>query len=282
MDFVKLNNGLEIPQLGFGVCRIPDLSECQQVVEKAIETGYRLIDTAAIYQNESAVGRAMKQSGVGREKLFLTSKLWIEDFGYQETLQAFDETLVKLQTDYLDLYLLHYPFGDIFGSWKALTELYRQGRIRAIGVSNFPNDRLFDLLVNSEVIPAVNQLQTHPFLQRKYERKFLQEKQISLEAWSPFAVGRDNIFSHPVLVTIASRHQKSVAQVILRWHLQRGTIVIPKTVQPKRMQENFSVWDFQLNPEELSAIAQLDQQDQTQTTALAEIDDRIRIQSKFI
>src|SRR5512141_2844018 len=222
MQNVKLNNGVEIPILGFGVFQITDSSKCERSVIEAIQTGYSHIDTAASYQNEEAVGRGIKHSGVAREKLFITTKLWIQSTGYENTLKAFERSLKRLQLDYVDLYLIHQPFGDVYGEWRAMEELYQQGKIKAIGVSNFQPDRIMDLIIHNKIAPAVNQIEVNPFQQQIETQKFLQENSVQVEAWAPFAEGRNNIFQNEFLLSIAAKHQKSVAQVILRWLLQRG------------------------------------------------------------
>ncbi len=259
MENIVLNNGVEIPALGFGVFQIADHKECEQTVLQALETGYRLIDTAAAYHNEEAVGSAIKQSGVSREKLFVTTKLWIQDAGYENTLRAFEKSLAKLQLEYLDLYLIHQPFGDVYGAWRAMEELYRQGRIKAIGVSNFQPDRLMDLVMHHEVAPAVNQIETHPFCQQIEAQKFLNENNIQMESWGPFAEGKNNIFTNGLLTSIGHTHGKTVAQVILRWLIQRHIVAIPKSVRKERMIENFNVFDFTLSADDMEAIATLDQ-----------------------
>lgn len=260
MENIVLNNGVEIPALGFGVFQIADHKECEQTVLQALETGYRLIDTAAAYHNEEAVGSAIKQSGVSREKLFVTTKLWIQDAGYENTLRAFDKSLAKLQLEYLDLYLIHQPFGDVYGAWRAMEELYRQGRIKAIGVSNFQPDRLMDLVMHHEVAPAVNQIETHPFCQQIEAQKFLNENNIQMESWGPFAEGKNSIFTNERLISIGHTHGKTVAQVILRWLIQRHIVAIPKSVRKERMIENFNVFDFTLSAKDMEAIATLDQE----------------------
>src|SRR6266480_1512403 len=228
MKHIVLNNGVELPILGFGVFQVSDLEVCEQSVYDAIRTGYRLIDTAASYGNEEAVGKAIKRGGVPREELFVTTKLWISDAGYESTRKAFERSLQRLQLDYLDLYLIHQPYGDVYGSWRAMQELYKEGRIRAIGVSNFRPDRVMDLIVHNEVVPAVNQVETHPFNQQIETQKFLQEQNVQHESWGPFAEGRNNIFRNELLLSIAGKYGKSVAQVILRWLTQRQIVVIPK------------------------------------------------------
>lgn len=258
MKYVKLNNGVKMPMLGFGVCRIDDLKECEEVVLNAIQEGYRLIDTAAIYGNEIAVGNAIMRSHINREELFITSKLWIDDNSYEGAKKAFQDSLKKLQLDYIDLYLIHRPIGDYYGAYKALSELYKEGKIKAIGVSNFYIEQLMDLILFQEVKPVVNQIQCHPFQQRKEELHFLKENDIQLEAWSPFAVGQNHIFQNEILTMIAKKYDKSVAQIILRWHIQRGIVVIPKSVQRDRMKENMDIWNFQLSKEDMKLINQLD------------------------
>jgi 2,5-diketo-D-gluconate reductase A len=255
---ITLNNGVKMPLLGFGVFQVPDLEECERSVSEALQAGYRLIDTAAAYGNEEAVGRAIKRDSVPREELFVTTKLWISDAGYESTKQAFERSLQRLQLDYLDLYLIHLPFGDVYGSWRAMQELYRAGRIRAIGVSNFQPDRIMDLIVHNEVIPAVNQIETHPFNQQIETQKFLQENGVQIESWGPFAEGKNNLFANEILVSIAGKYNKSVAQVVLRWLTQRGVVAIPKSVRQERIVENFNIFDFELSPEDMDAIATLD------------------------
>jgi len=258
MHTIKLNNGIEMPVLGFGVFQVPDAAQCEQAVVDAIESGYRLIDTAASYMNEGAVGNAIEKSGIAREELFITTKLWVQDAGYEKTKAAFQKSLEKLQLDYLDLYLIHQPYGDVFGSWKAMQELYKEGKIRAIGVSNFHPDRLIDLITNSGFTPAINQIETHPFHQQIETQKFLQENGVQIESWGPFAEGKNGIFQNEVLKAIGSMHNKTVAQIILRWLIQRGVVVIPKSVRKERMVENFSVFDFELSAEDMDYIAGLD------------------------
>jgi 2,5-diketo-D-gluconate reductase A len=257
MQTVKLNNGVEMPILGFGVYQIPDQKECETSVSLAIEAGYRSIDTASAYMNESAVGNAIKGSGVKREELFVTTKVWIQDAGYENTIKAFEKSLRRLQVDYLDLYLIHQPYGDVYGSWRAMEDLYEQRKIRAIGVSNFYPDRIMDLIVHNKIVPAVNQVETHPFFQQVETQKFLEENGVQIESWSPFAQDK-NIFKNPVLASIAAKHKKSVAQVILRWLTQRGVVVIPKSVSKQRIVENINIFDFELASEDIDAISQLD------------------------
>lgn len=258
MKTVILNNGVEMPLLGFGVFQVTDADVCDASVYEAIQTGYRLIDTAAAYGNEEAVGNAIRRAGVSREALFVTTKLWVQDAGYERARQAFERSLQRLQLDYLDLYLIHQPFGDVYGAWRAMEELYREGRIRAIGVSNFQPDRLMDLIVHNQVVPAVNQIETHPFNQQIETQQFLQENNVQIESWGPFAEGKNNIFQNELLRSIADKHQKTVAQIILRWLTQRSVVAIPKTVRRERMEENFNVFDFELSPEDMAAIATLD------------------------
>ena len=255
---VTLNNGVKMPLLGFGVFQIPDAEECERSVSKALSAGYRLIDTAAAYGNEEAVGQAIKRSGVARDELFITTKLWIQDAGEGSTRKAFERSLERLGLEYLDLYLIHQPFGDVYGAWRDMEDLYRDGRIRAIGVSNFQPDRLMDLIVHNDVVPAVNQIETHPFNQQLETQTFLQENNVQLEAWGPFAEGKHDIFNNALLASIAEKYQKSAAQVILRWLTQRGVVAIPKSVRKARIEENFSVFDFELSPEDMAAVATLD------------------------
>ena len=258
MQKVVLNNGLAMPILGFGVFQMTDLEECERCVYDAIRIGYRLIDTAASYENEEAVGKGVKRSGVSRQEVFVTTKLWLADAGYGNTKRAFDRSLRRLGLDYLDLYLIHQPYGDVYGSWRAMEELYREGRIRAIGVSNFHPDRLMDLILHNEVTPAVNQIETHPFHQQVETQKLLQENNVQIESWGPFAEGKNNIFHNDVLRSVGGKYGKSVAQVILRWLTQRGVVAIPKSVRKERIAENFNVFDFELSAEDMAAIVTLD------------------------
>lgn len=258
MQKVILNNGVEMPILGFGVYQMNDLEECERSVYDALTTGYRLIDTAAAYQNEEAVGRAIKRSGVPREELFVTTKLWIQDAGYESAREAFGRSLKRLGLDYLDLYLIHQPFGDVYGSWRAMEELYREGRARAIGVSNFHPDRVMDLIAHNKVAPAVNQIETHPFHQQIETQKFLREQGVQIESWGPFAEGRNDLFRNELLLSVGGKYDKSVAQVVLRWLIQRGVVVIPKSVRRERIVENFNVFDFELSGEDMDSIAALD------------------------
>lgn len=247
-----------MPILGFGVFQVKDLAECERSVVDAIEAGYRLIDTAQSYMNEDAVGKAIKRSDVPREDLFITTKLWIQSDGYKGTTKAFESSLRKLQLEYLDLYLIHQPFGDVYGEWRAMEELYQQGKVRAIGVSNFQPDRLMDLMIHNKVIPAVNQIEVNPFNQQIDAHKFLVENNIQTEAWAPFAEGRNDIFKNQVLVSIADKYNKSVAQIILRWVTQRGIVALSKSVRKERMSENLNVLDFELSHDEMNSIATID------------------------
>ncbi|MGF9889540.1 aldo/keto reductase [Priestia megaterium] len=258
MQKVILDNGVEMPILGFGVFQMNDENECEQAVYDALMAGYRLIDTAASYQNEKEVGRAIKRSGVPREELFITTKLWVQDTGYEKTKNAFAKSLERLQLDYIDLYLIHQPFGDVYGSWRAMEELYREGKIKAIGVSNFYPDRLIDLITHNEIVPAVNQVETHPFCQQVESAQLMKENNVQIESWAPFAEGKNDIFQNELLVSIAEKYNKSVAQVILRWLTQRGVVVIPKSVRKERIIENFNIFDFELSQEDMEKIAKLD------------------------
>ncbi len=258
MKTVKLNNGIEMPILGFGVYQIPDASECERSVIDAIETGYRSIDTAAAYMNEEAVGKAIKKSGVPREELFITTKLWVQDAGYEKAKKAFELSLKKLALDYIDLYLIHQPYGDVHGAWRAMEELCREGKIRAIGVSNFHPDRVMDLIVCNNIVPAINQIETHPFCQQTENQQFLGENKVQIESWGPFAEGRNNLFSNELLATIGQKYNKTVAQVVLRWLIQRGVVAIPKSVKRERIAENFNIFDFELSVADMEAILTLD------------------------
>ena len=257
MEHRILNNGVKMPVLGFGVYQVEE-TVCEQCVCDAIAAGYRSIDTASAYLNERAVGRAIRRSGVPREELFITTKLWVQDAGYESTKRAFAKSLERLQLDYFDLYLIHQPFGDVYGSWRAMEELYREGAVRAIGVSNFQPDRLVDLILHNEVVPAVNQVETHPFCQQAEAAAVMASEGVQIESWAPFAEGRNNLFGNGTLVSLAAKYRKSVAQVVLRWLIQRGVVVIPKSVRPERMAENIDVFDFHLAPEDMDLIATLD------------------------
>lgn len=255
---VTLNNGLNIPALGFGVWQIEDQELCENSVKTAIEVGYKMIDTAAIYQNEKAVGEAIKKGGVDRESLFITSKLWVQDAGYESAKLAFQRTLDRLQLDYLDLYLIHWPFGDILGSWKAMEELYKEGKIKAIGVSNFPIEKLKELEAVATVTPAVNQVELHPIFQQKELRAYHAKHNIVTQPWSPLGQGNDELFNQKDLKAIADKYGKTVPQVIIRWHLQEGFVVFPKSATPARIKSNFEVFDFELTEEELNQVRALD------------------------
>ena len=258
METVKLNNGVEMPKLGFGVFQVTDLDQCEQAVVDAIDSGYRLIDTAAAYQNEAAVGRAIKRSGVDRKELFITSKLWVSDANYERAQKGIEQSLNNLGLDYLDLYLLHQPYGDVVGAWRALEEAYKAGKIRAIGVSNFYGDQLKNLELSNEVKPAINQIEVNPWYQQKSEVDFAQSDDIQVEAWAPFAEGKHEILTNKVIAEIANKYGKSNGQVILRWLLQRGIVVIPKSVHKNRMAENINVFDFELKSDEINALNNLD------------------------
>lgn len=258
MQKVTLNNGVEMPILGLGVYQIEDAVQCEDTVYEALKIGYRSIDTAAAYRNEEAVGRAIKRSGVPREELFVTTKLWVQDEGYDGTMKAFASSLERLQMDYLDLYLIHQPFGDVYGSWRAMEELHHEGKIRAIGVSNFQPDRLVDLILHNKVVPAINQMETNPFCQQVEYSTLMKEYGVQIESWAPFAEGRNNLFQNEVLASLAEKHERSVAQVVLRWLIQRGVVVIPKSVRRERLGENFNVFDFELSDEDMKMIASLD------------------------
>jgi Aldo/keto reductases, related to diketogulonate reductase len=258
MQSVILNNGVEMPILGFGVYQMNDQKECKDSVAEALRAGYRSVDTAAAYGNEKAVGLAIAESAIPRKELFVTTKLWVQDAGYESAKKAFEKSLKNLELDYLDLYLIHQPFGDVYGAWRAMEELYREGRVRAIGVSNFQNDRLIDLIIHNSVVPAVNQIETHPFCQQKESEAFHKENGVQTESWGPFAEGRDGLFGNETLRSIGTRHGKTVAQVVLRWLIQRGIVAIPKSVHPHRIAENFNVFDFVLSDGDMKAIETLD------------------------
>jgi diketogulonate reductase-like aldo/keto reductase len=258
MQTVTLNNGVKMPIIGFGVYQVPDAEECEDSVYEALMAGYRLIDTASGYLNEEAVGRAIKRSGIPREELFITTKLWVQDADYKRAKLAFSKSLKKLQLDYLDLYLIHQPFGDYYGAWRAMEDLYREGKIKAIGVSNFLPDRLMDLIMHNEIVPAVNQVETHPFYQQTENGAFMKEQGVQHQSWAPFAEGRGNLFGNEVLTSIASKHNKSVAQVVLRWLVQHEVVVIPKSVKKERIVENFNIFDFELSADDIEQISTLD------------------------
>ncbi|MBY0215459.1 aldo/keto reductase [Paenibacillus illinoisensis] len=258
MQTVTLNNGVKMPIIGFGVYQVPDAEECENAVYEALMAGYRLIDTASGYLNEEAVGRAIKRSGIPREELFITTKLWVQDASYESAKLAFNKSLNKLQLDYLDLYLIHQPFGDYYGAWRAMEELYHEGKIKAIGVSNFLPDRLMDLIMHNEIVPAVNQVETHPFYHQTESATLMKEQGVQHQSWAPFAEGLNNMFGNEVLISIAEKHSKSVAQVVLRWLVQRGIVVIPKSVKKERIVENFNIFDFELDTEDIEQITALD------------------------
>lgn len=259
MDTITLNNGVKMPLTGFGVFQIQDQAQCEQCAVDAVHAGYRLIDTAAVYGNEEAVGRAVQHCGVLREELFLTSKLWVQDAGYEAAKKAIDTSLKNLQTDYLDLYLIHRPFGDYYGAWRAMEEAYDAGKIRAIGLSNFDPARIVDLTLNNRITPAVNQVECHPFYQEEDMRRFLQEQGIVMEAWAPFAEGKKQIFQNETLLSSGAKYGKSPAQVILRWNIQRGIVPLAKSVHRERMEQNLSVFDFALSDDDMFAISRLDE-----------------------
>ena len=258
MEYRTINNGVKMPVLGFGVFQVADPKVCEESVLTAIRHGYRLIDTAAVYGNEAAVGAAIRRCGVPREELFITTKLWVQDAGYEEAKAAFAASLQRLGLDYLDLYLIHRPFGDYYGAWRAMEELYEEGKIRAIGVSNFGSDRLVDLIMNNRIRPAVNQIECHPFFQQEAAREICREYGVQVEAWAPFAEGKRGIFQNEILTKIGKKYGKSPAQVILRWNIDRGVIVIPKSTHEERISQNIDVFDFRLTKEDMDEIAAMD------------------------
>ncbi|MNX65108.1 Glyoxal reductase [compost metagenome] len=258
MNTVRLNNGIEMPLLGFGVFQMTDAAECERAVIEAIDTGYRLIDTAASYQNETQVGNGIRQSGIVRNELFVTTKLWLQDASYEGAKAQFERSLNRLQLDYVDLYLIHQPYGDVHGAWRAMEELQQAGKIRAIGVSNFQPDRLADLMAFNKLVPAVNQIEVNPFNQQLHAAPWMQSRQIQPQAWAPFAEGRNGLFQHPVLTAIGAKRGKSVGQVVLRWIFQRGIASLAKSVRKERMKENLDILDFELSQEEMVQIAALD------------------------
>jgi 2,5-diketo-D-gluconate reductase A len=257
MQTVTLNNGLEMPILGFGVFQIPE-DETEKAVSDALSAGYRLLDTAALYQNEAAVGRAIAKSGIPRDELFITTKVWVQDAGEQNTVESFNNSLQRLGLDYVDLYLIHQPYGDYYSKWRAMQDLYKQDLVKAIGVSNFHPDRLVDLITNNEITPAVNQIETHPFYQRNEDQRIMKEHGVQIMSWGPFAEGKDDLFTHPGLTPIAQAHSVSVAQVVLRWLIQRDVVAIPKSVNPERIAQNINVFGFSLTDDEMAHIADLD------------------------
>lgn len=268
-----LNNGVVMPMLGFGVYQMSDAAECEAAVSEALRVGYRLIDTAASYGNEEAVGRAIARSGIAREEIFVTTKLWLTDAGQEKTRRAFERSMARLGLDYLDLYLIHQPYNDVFGAWRDMEALQAEGRIRAIGVSNFHPDRVMDLIMHSHTVPAVNQIETHPFHQQSAVAEFLRDNGVQIESWGPFAEGRNNLFGNPLLSGLAQKHGRSVAQIVLRWLLQRGVVAIPKSTNAGRIAENFQVFDFELDAVEMATIATLD----TATSAFFDHRDPARV-----
>lgn len=258
MDYITLRNGVRMPQEGFGVFQVPEAAVCEQAVSSALSAGYRLIDTAAAYLNEEAVGAAIRKSGIPREEIFVTTKLWIQDYGYESAKEAFRISLEKLGLDYLDLYLLHQPMSDYYGSWRALEELYEEGKIRAIGVCNFYPERLADLCLNAQIAPMVNQVELHPFFAQPGALETMKEFGVRPQAWGPMAEGKFGIFTNPVLTKIGEKYGKTAAQVALRWNIERGVIIIPKSTHEERIRENLDIWDFSLTEEDMAAIAALD------------------------
>ena len=259
MEYVTLQNGITMPKLGFGVYQMRDLEECEEAVVHALKVGYRLIDTAAVYGNEEAVGKAIKRSGVAREDIFLTTKLWVQDVSYDGAKAAFEASLKRLDVDYIDLYLIHQPYGDVNGAWRAMQKLYEEGNIKAIGVSNFASDRLVDFALTNKLIPMVNQVEFHPFNQQESARKVMEKYGIQVEGWAPFAEGQHDLFHNETLQAIADKHGKSIAQVVLRWHMQLGIVAIPKSVHAERIEENFDIFDFELDAEDIATIDDLDE-----------------------
>ncbi len=258
MEFVTLSNGVQMPLEGFGVFQVPEAAICEQAVSDAFSVGYRLIDTAAAYFNEEAVGAAIAKSGIPREELFITTKLWIQDAGYESARRAFETSVQKLGLDYLDLYLIHQPMNDYYGAWRAMEELYEAGKIRAIGVCNFYPDRLTDLCLNARIAPMVNQVELHPFFAQTRAVENMKSLHVQPEAWGPMAEGKHDIFTHPILTELGRKYGKTAAQVALRWNAQRGVVIIPKSTHKERMEENFNIWDFALSDEDMAAIAKLD------------------------
>lgn len=258
MEYITLNNGVKMPMMGFGVFQISDANVCEQAVSNALSVGYRLIDTASVYGNEKAVGHAIKKSNVPREELFITTKAWVTEMGYESTMKAFEHSLERLALEHIDLYLIHMPFGDYYGAWRAMEELYKRGRVSAIGVCNFEPDRLVDLCHSAKVKPMVNQVELHPYTQQAKLMDVMSSLGIQSEAWAPLAEGKNDLFNHPILSAIGNKYGKTAAQVVLRWHMQRGIIAIPKSVHRERVVENFNVLDFTLSDDDLAQIAALD------------------------
>ena len=258
MQYRTLSNGVELPMIGYGTFQIKDAAQCENCVSEALETGYRLFDTAASYENEAAIGMALRSSGLPREELFITTKLWVQDAGYDGTLRAFDASLKRLGLDILDLYLIHQPFCDYYGAWRAMERLYHEGAVRAIGVSNFTPERLVDLCMNQEIKPMVNQIEIHPFFQQNTTLRVMEDYGVLPQAWGPFSEAQKDIFNHKMLAKIAGRHSKTTAQVILRWHIQRNIPTVPKTVHKERMIENLDVFDFELSEKEMESITSMD------------------------
>ncbi len=258
MEYTTLNNGVRMPMIGFGVYQIPNKKATEEAVSAALEVGYRMIDTAAAYMNEDEVGAAIRKSGVKREDVFVTTKLWVQDYGYEKALKAFDTSMKNLGLDYLDLYLIHKPYGDYYGAWRAMEKLYKEGRIRAIGVTSFWNERLADLFNMNEIKPAVNQIETNVWNQKRSEAAFMAEHGIQHEAWAPFAEGQNNVFENAIIKEIAVKHGKTTGQIMLRWLIQRNVVVIPKTIHKERMADNFNVFDFFLDEIDMERIKELD------------------------
>ena len=258
MQYRTLSNGVELPMIGYGTFQIKDAAQCERCISEALEAGYRLFDTAASYENEASIGAALRSSRLPREELFITTKLWVQDAGYDSTLKAFDRSLKQLGLDHIDLYLIHQPFGDYYGAWRAMERLYQEGAIRAIGVSNFTPERLVDLCMNQEIRPMVNQIEIHPFYQQNTALRVMEDYGVTPQAWGPFSEGQCDIFHHKILTRIAEKHGKTTAQVVLRWQLQRKIPVIPKTVHQEWMTENLDVFDFELTAKEMESIASMD------------------------
>lgn len=274
MEYITLNNGIKMPMVGFGVFQIQDAKTTQEVVEAAIKTGYRLIDTAQAYGNEEAVGKAIKSAGIPREELFITTKLWISDMSYEGAKKAFQESLSKLDLDYVDLYLLHQPIGDTFGAWRALEELYKEGKIKSIGVSNFKEDQLANISLFNEITPAVNQIEVHVFNQKEQQYAYQTSKGVVTESWGAFAEGKNDVFNHPILKEIAHKHKKTIAQVMLRWQLQRGIVSLSKSANPERVRSNFDIFDFQLTDADMEQIKTIN----TDTTVFADHHDATTVE----